>query len=145
MIHRQRLGLAAILASMLGTAAILRAAEDSFQETQSRIHSFTLANGMTFIVLERHQAPVAAFLTYADVGSVQEVKGITGLAHIFEHMAFKGTPTLGGKDYAEERLALDRVDQAFFALPIRATTCSAIRKAFATFPRRKWSAWPNSI
>jgi hypothetical protein len=143
MIHRQGLVLAAILwASMSGAAA---AAEGSFQEIQSRINSFTLPNGMTFIVLERHQAPVAAFLTYADVGSVQEVKGITGLAHIFEHMAFKGTPTLGGKDYAEERLALDRVDQAFFALPIRATTCSAIRKAFATFPRRKWSAWPNSI
>ena len=92
------------------------AAEDSFQEIQSHIGSFTLKNGMTFIVLERHQAPVASFLTYADVGSVQEVKGITGLAHIFEHMAFKGTPTLGGKNNAEERLALDRVDQAFYAL-----------------------------
>ena len=44
------------------------AAQDSFQEIQSRITSFTLKNGMTFIVLERHQAPVASFLTYADVG-----------------------------------------------------------------------------
>lgn len=92
------------------------AAQDSFQEIQSHITSFTLKNGMTFLVLERHQAPVASFLTYADVGSVQEVKGITGLAHIFEHMAFKGTPTLGGNNYAEEKLALDRVDQAFVAL-----------------------------
>jgi len=92
------------------------AAEDGFQEIQSHITSFTLQNGMTFIVLERHQAPVASFLTYADVGSAQEVKGITGLAHIFEHMAFKGTPTLGGNNYAEEKLAIDRVDQAFYAL-----------------------------
>jgi len=88
----------------------------SFEEIQSRISSFTLKNGMTFIVMERHQTPVASFLTYADVGSVQEVKGITGLAHIFEHMAFKGSPTLGGRNYEEERHALDRVDQAFLAL-----------------------------
>ena len=88
----------------------------SFEEIQSRISSFTLKNGMTFIVMERHQTPVASFLTYADVGSVQEVKGITGLAHIFEHMAFKGSPALGGRNYEEERHALDRVDQAFLAL-----------------------------
>src|SRR5260370_9732678 len=98
-------------------AASAIAAADGFQEIQSRIGSFTLKNGMTFIVVERHQAPVASFLTYADVGSVQEVKGITGLAHIFEHMAFKGSPSLGGRDYAEERNALDRVDQPSLALP----------------------------
>src|SRR5215471_367559 len=103
------LALAALVTSTL-------AAQDSFQEIQSRVTSFTLKNGMTCIVLERHQGPVASFLTYADVGSVQEVRGITGLAHIFEHMAFKGSPTLGGNNYAEERLSLDRVDQAFYAL-----------------------------
>ena len=67
-------------------------------------------------MLERHQAPVASFTTYADVGSAQEVAGITGLAHIFEHLAFKGSRTLGTKNWAEERLALARVDQAFAAL-----------------------------
>ncbi|MEO8597197.1 MAG: pitrilysin family protein [Candidatus Solibacter sp.] len=95
-------------------AALLPGA-GSFEEIQSRISSFTLKNGMTFIVMQRHQAPVATFLTQADVGSVQEVKGITGLAHIFEHMAFKGAPGLGGRNYEEERHALDRVDQAFIA------------------------------
>uniref|UniRef100_Q01PI8 Peptidase M16 domain protein n=1 Tax=Solibacter usitatus (strain Ellin6076) TaxID=234267 RepID=Q01PI8_SOLUE len=91
-------------------------AAESFQEIQSHITSFTLKNGMTFVVVERHQAPVASFVTYADVGSVQEVAGITGIAHIFEHIAFKGSPAIGGRNYEEERLALDRVDQAFFAL-----------------------------
>jgi predicted Zn-dependent peptidase len=90
--------------------------EDDFAGIQSRISEFNLPNGMNFIVLERHQAPVASFLTYADVGSAQEVKGITGLAHIFEHMAFKGSPNIGTKNYAEEKRALDRVDQAFRAL-----------------------------
>src|SRR5262249_44702753 len=91
-------------------------AQESFESIQSHVTSFTLKNGMTFIVLERHQAPVASFLTYADVGSVQEVKGVTGIAHIFEHMAFKGSPTIGGKNHTEEKLALDQVDRAFYAL-----------------------------
>ncbi len=97
-------------------ASIPLVGQDSFAEIQSRVTQFTLANGMQFIVLERHNAPVASFLTWADVGAAQEVKGITGLAHIFEHMAFKGTDTIGTRNYAEERLALDRVDQASAAL-----------------------------
>jgi predicted Zn-dependent peptidase len=101
--------------ALLGFAFALHA-QDSFEAIQSHVTNFTLKNGMTFIVLERHQAPVASFLTYADVGSVQEVKGITGLAHIFEHMAFKGSPAIGGTNYADEKNALDHVDRAFNAL-----------------------------
>lgn len=91
-------------------------AQDSFAEFKGRVTKFTLDNGLKFIVAERHQAPVASFYTYADVGSVQDPKGQTGLAHMFEHMAFKGTPTIGTTNYAEEKLSLDRVDQAFLAL-----------------------------
>lgn len=108
-----RLLLAAALVA--GGAAVL-SAQDSFKEIESRVTEFTLKNGWKFIVVERHQAPVASLVTYADVGSVQESKGITGLAHIFEHMAFKGSRTLGTKDYATERTALDRVDKAYAAL-----------------------------
>jgi len=82
----------------------------------SRITAFTLENGMQFIVMERHQAPVATFYTYADVGSAQEPAGKTGLAHLFEHMAFKGTETIGTKSFAQEKIALEAVDQAFLAL-----------------------------
>ena len=67
------------------------AAQSEFQEIASRVSDFTLGNGMKFIVLERHQAPVFSGLIYAGVGAAQETKGITGLAHMFEHMAFKGT------------------------------------------------------
>ncbi len=58
---------------------------------EKRMTEFTLDNGLKFLVLERHEAPVVSFHTYANVGAVDEVKGITGLAHLFEHMAFKGT------------------------------------------------------
>ncbi len=101
------------------TAAVLAlgcGAQEEFREIQSRVSEFTLKNGMKFIVLERRKAPVASFLTYADVGSAQETKGITGLAHLFEHMAFKGTDKIGTKDYARERVALEKVEQAYAAL-----------------------------
>jgi predicted Zn-dependent peptidase len=91
-------------------------AQAQFEEIQSRVTEFTLSNGMKFILLERHQAPVVSCYTLANVGSAQEVKGITGLAHIFEHMAFKGSQKIGTKNYALEKMALEKVDQAFAAL-----------------------------
>ena len=51
--------------------------------------------------------------TRVDVGSAQEVPGITGFAHMFEHMAFKGTPRLGTKDYAKEKVAIDELEAAY--------------------------------
>jgi predicted Zn-dependent peptidase len=115
MISRTSRARLALVAGLL-VAAASAAAQDSFRELESRVTEFTLNNGWRFIVLERHQAPVASFLTYADVGSAQEVAGITGLAHIFEHMAFKGSSRVATRDYAQERLALARVDQAYHAL-----------------------------
>jgi predicted Zn-dependent peptidase len=97
-------------------AATIALGQESFQQVQSRISEFTLNNGMKFIILERHQAPVAAFYTYVDAGSAQEKTGLTGLAHMFEHMAFKGTSTIGTKNYAEEKNSLERVDATFKAL-----------------------------
>ena len=82
-------------------------------EFQKKVTEFTLDNGLKFIVVERHEAPVASFHTYADVGSVDEVTGITGLAHVFEHMAFKGTATVGTKDLEKELEAIQRVDDVF--------------------------------
>jgi predicted Zn-dependent peptidase len=106
-----------LAAAMLLAAGTVLAADD-FKDIEGRVSEFTLKNGMKFLVLERHTAPVASFFTYADVGSAQEVKGITGLAHIFEHMAFKGTRTIGTKDYAKEKVALEQVDKAFAALQL---------------------------
>ena len=106
------------IASLLLAAGggAVRAAADDFKAIQSCVTEFTLQNGWKFIVLERHQAPVASFHTYADVGSTQEVTGISGLAHMFEHMAFKGSSTLGTLDYAAEKTALAEVDRTYHAL-----------------------------
>ncbi|MBH8556070.1 insulinase family protein [Nostocaceae cyanobacterium CENA357] len=72
---------------------------------------FRLENGMKFIVLERHQAPVVSFLTYADVGGVDEPVGKTGVAHFLEHLAFKGTTRIGTKDYKAEKPLLEKLEQ----------------------------------
>jgi predicted Zn-dependent peptidase len=84
-----------------------------YEELQKKIQEFTLSNGMKFIVLERHEAPVVSFYTHADVGSAQETKGITGMAHMFEHMAFKGSPRIGTRDYGLEKPALEKVEKTF--------------------------------
>src|SRR2546421_2519766 len=74
-----------------------------------------LANGLTIIICERPEAPVFSFFTHVDAGSVQDPMGKTGLAHMFEHMAFKGTDKIGTKDYAQEKLGLEKVEQAYAA------------------------------
>jgi predicted Zn-dependent peptidase len=80
-----------------------------FAGFEQRMTEFTLDNGLKFLVLERHEAPVVSFHTYADVGSVDEVKGITGMAHLFEHMAFKGTKTIGTLDFKAEAKVMARM------------------------------------
>ncbi|MBD1837739.1 pitrilysin family protein [Coleofasciculus sp. FACHB-501] len=76
-----------------------------------RVTEFRLDNGLKFIVLERHQAPVVSFYTYADVGGANEPNGQTGVAHFLEHLAFKGTTRIGTQDYKAEKPLLDRLDQ----------------------------------
>src|SRR5262245_556429 len=97
---------------MLGTTLLLLALQDlsSFEKT---VTEHRLENGMTFLIVERHEVPVVSFHLYADVGSVDEEVGQTGMAHMFEHMAFKGTPDIGTRDYPREKEALDRVDDAY--------------------------------
>ena len=74
-----------------------------------------LANGLTVLIMERPEAPVFSFYTHVDAGAAQEVEGITGLAHMFEHMAFKGTDKIGTTDYAAEKVALEKVEKAYSA------------------------------
>ncbi|MBI3852651.1 MAG: insulinase family protein [Verrucomicrobia bacterium] len=62
----------------------------------------TLSNGMRILMVERHDEPSVAGGWVAHVGSSSERPGITGIAHLFEHMMFKGTPTIGTKNYQKD-------------------------------------------
>src|SRR6201993_2718200 len=75
----------------------------------------TLPNGLTILICERPEAPVFSFYTLVDTGSVQDPMGKTGLAHMFEHMAFKGTDKIGTTNYAAEKEALAKVETAYAA------------------------------
>jgi predicted Zn-dependent peptidase len=82
---------------------------------EAKLTEHRLDNGLTFLIYERAGAPVASFYTYVNVGSAQEVPGITGLAHMFEHMAFKGTTKIGTSDFEAEAKAMAKVDEAYHA------------------------------
>ena len=105
-------GPALVAAAVLFVAPV--AAQD-LEWFEQRVTERQLDNGLTVLIYERPGAPVATFYTYVDVGSAQEVAGITGLAHMFEHMAFKGTTRIGTTDFAAESAAMDRVDAAYHA------------------------------
>ena len=62
----------------------------------------TLPNGMRLLLVQRNDEPTVAGGWVAHVGSSNERPGITGIAHLFEHMMFKGTPTIGTKNYAKD-------------------------------------------
>ncbi len=87
-----------------------------FSKLENAVTEHQLENGLTVLILERHDAPVASFVTWANVGSVDDPKGYTGLAHMFEHMAFKGTTTLGSKDINKELELIAVEDSAFMKL-----------------------------
>lgn len=82
---------------------------------EKRITTKVLANGLTVVIMERPEAPVFSFQIHVDAGSAQDPKGLSGLAHMFEHMAFKGTDKIGTKNYAAEKAVLDRLEKAYLA------------------------------
>jgi predicted Zn-dependent peptidase len=94
--------------------AVVAGAQD-LASFEKRTTVKTLDNGLTVVICERPEAPVFSFFTHVDAGSVQDPLGQTGLAHMFEHMAFKGTDKIGTTDYAAEKVALEKVEQVYAA------------------------------
>lgn len=103
----------AVLGLSLAGAAALQAQNLASFEKRTTVK--TLANGLTVVVCERPEAPVFSFFTHVDAGGAQEVPGITGLAHMFEHMAFKGTDTIGTTNSEAEKAALAKVEKTYLA------------------------------
>ena len=102
----------------------------SLKDFEKKVSEFTLANGLHFILIERHEAPVVSFHTYVNVGSVDDPSGETGIAHMFEHMAFKGTETIGTKNWPEEKKAMDAIETVYDRLEAER------RKGFRADPAR---------
>ena len=99
------------LIALLAVASIARGQD--LASFEKRVSTKVLPNGLTVLVCERPEAPVFAFFTHVNVGADREVPGITGLAHMFEHMAFKGTDKIGTSNYLAEKAALAKVEDAY--------------------------------
>lgn len=82
---------------ILAAGALCGAASLAHALAPADVKTFTLPNGMQFIVLESHAIPNANMYTFFKVGSRNEVPGITGLSHFFEHMMFNGSKHYGPK------------------------------------------------
>ena len=80
-------------------------------DLRQSVQELKLSNGMTWLIVERHQAPVFTGYLRVKVGGADETPGATGLAHLFEHMAFKGTPVFGTSDFAAEQKLLAGIAQ----------------------------------
>lgn len=74
------------------------------------VEEFTLDNGMKFLLLKRQGAPVFSAYIRIKAGGVDEEDGKTGIAHLLEHMAFKGTSTIGTRDHEKEKVLLAKLE-----------------------------------
>ncbi len=102
--------------ALVAVTVLLLPATARAQELASRVHPAVLGNGMRVLMVEQHAAPVISFDLMFDVGGIDEPPGLGGIAHMVEHMAFKGTPTIGSADAAAEADALSEVEVWALAL-----------------------------
>ena len=87
-------------------------AADLLTGLEGRVQHRVLKNGLHIIVLPRSGAPAVSIHMSVDAGSADDPPGRSGLAHMLEHLAFKGTRTIGSKNPREEARALKQVDKS---------------------------------
>jgi len=90
---------------------LLAAASALAQPLEEKVREHTFANGLKLLVVERHESPTFAAYITIGVGSVNETSRQRGMAHLLEHMLFKGTKTLGTTDYAAEKPLLEAIER----------------------------------
>jgi zinc protease len=83
------------------------------QNASSQAQQYTLANGLTVIIKPDRRAPTAVHMLWLRVGSMDEVDGTTGVAHVLEHMLFKGTDVLKPGEFSQKVAALGGRENAF--------------------------------
>jgi zinc protease len=103
------------LLCVLGFLGLLGVTASSLQAQvpPPAVAQFTLANGMTLIVKPDHRAPTAVHMLWVRVGAMDEVDGTSGVAHVLEHMMFKGTPNLKPGEFSRRVAALGGQENAF--------------------------------
>ena len=91
-------------------------AQDSASSVQIDVKEFSLKNGMQFLIVERHTAPQVACRLAILAGSSLEDTGKTGIAHLLEHMLFKGTKNFGTLDPEKDETIQSKIEAAYKAI-----------------------------
>lgn len=110
--------LLAFLLPLISSLSLLSMAPAQAQVTgprpaQEKPIQYQLANGMTVIIKPDRRAPTAVHMVYVRVGAMDEVDGTTGVAHVLEHMLFKGTKDVGVGEFSRRVAALGGRENAF--------------------------------
>jgi len=83
------------------------------KQKQQDTHEYLLKNGLRVIIKEDHRAPTVAHMVWYKAGSIDEVNGKTGVAHVLEHMMFKGTKKLKPGEFSKKVAEVGGRDNAF--------------------------------
>lgn len=96
-------------------AAIISLSTSAFSQKQKQqdTHEYLLKNGLRVIIKEDHRAPTVAHMVWYKAGSIDEVNGKTGVAHVLEHMMFKGTKNLKPGEFSKKVAEVGGRDNAF--------------------------------
>ncbi len=100
-----------VFLATLGLLAVLLLQPAGAETLKDKVNEIELENGMKFLVVERHEAPVAFCAIVFNVGSANEWPNVTGISHLLEHMMFKGTKMIGTKDYKKEIPYIEETDE----------------------------------
>ena len=90
-------------------------AQQELAHFEKRVTTKVLPNGLTVLLIERPEAPVFSYYTLVDAGDANDPTGQSGLAHMFEHLAFKGTDEIGTTNWPAEKVALQKVEDTYAA------------------------------
>jgi predicted Zn-dependent peptidase len=90
-------------------------AQEELARFEKRVTTKVLPNGLTVLLIQRPEAPVFSYFTLVDAGDANDPTGQSGIAHMFEHLAFKGTDEIGTTNWPAEKVALDKVEQTYAA------------------------------
>jgi zinc protease len=105
---------------MAGLLALGLASAATAGSLADRVFETSLENGLKVLILEEAKAPVVTVQVWYKVGARNEPVGKTGLAHMLEHMMFKGTPTISGKEYETRIQRNGGVNNAHTAMDVTA-------------------------
>ena len=115
MLNRMLYRICALILNFVLLSSISQAQGLAKRETSSQLytHEYTLSNGLRLIVREDHRSPTVAHMVWYRAGSIDEHNGTTGVAHVLEHMMFKGTEKVGVGEFSKRVAALGGRENAF--------------------------------